>query len=514
MVAALHLMLLLAACLPFRSTPVPTEDIQAVYTSAAITMEARLTQEAGQTALAQVTSTAGPATPKAVPPPKNSPTSPLPTNTELPTPIVVVTQPPAAPTLPPPTAAPQEPCDRAEWIGDVTVPADTLLPAGSTFVKMWRVRNSGSCTWSPTYSLIFMGGNLPPLVTTIFLPGSVSPGQVVDLSATMTAPASSGVYQSTWMLRNPSGQLFGVGQNSSDPLVARIRTFQTTVNSNYVYDLTAYYCAGAWRSGAGQLTCPGIATDPNGSSLSLQAPTIETRQTSEYGLWVRPNQASNGWISGTMPAYLVQSGDYFLTEIGCLQGYPSCDVIFEVNYQIVNGASGQLGRWREIYDGVTTLLELDLSTLVGRSIYLVLSVYNNGQPGDANGIWLQPRIQQSYQRSSPALSWTRHGYFGRNSCDELRVIYTSPNAAFAEAFDCRQGSQSLGQITLTYDQFNQLSAWIQRLENSEGEFYMAAQERPVTINVFLGGLGTRVATNDELMAIANFAAQLYDLIAR
>jgi hypothetical protein len=512
MVAALLFPLLLAACLPFRSNPTPTENFEAVFTAAAVTMEARLTLEAGQAAVAQLTSSAGQVTQKAVPPKKSTPTQPVPTDTAPPTPVVVVTEPPPTPTPLPPTAVPQAPCDRAEWLGDVTVPPDTLLPAGSTFNKIWRVRNSGSCTWSPSYALIFTGGNLPPVVTTVFLPGSIAPGQIVDLSVTMTAPASSGVFQSTWMLRNPSGQLFGIGSNGSDPLIARIRTFQSTISTDYVFDMTAYYCAATWRSGAGQLACPGLAQDPNGSVLSLQSPTIETRQTSEYGLWVRPNQASNGWISGTMPAYLVQSGDYFLAEIGCLQGYPGCDVIFEVDYQIVNGGSGQLGRWREIYDGVTTLLELDLSALIGRSVYLVLSVYNNGQPGDANAIWLQPRIQQSYQRYSHALTWTRHGYYSRNSCDELRVSYTSLNTAVAEAFDCRQGSVSLGQVTLTADQVYQLSTWIQRLENSEGEFYSATQDRPVTTNVFLGGVGQRVATNDELLAIASFAVQLYNLI--
>jgi hypothetical protein len=513
-VAALLFVLFLAACLPFRSTSSPTEGLETVFTAAAVTMEARLTLEAGQTQAVQQTSSASQATQRAAPPPKITPTQPAPTDTAPPPPIVTATESPAAPTPPPATAPTQAPCNQAEWLGDVSVPADTLVPAGSTFTKIWRVGNSGSCSWSPSYALVFTGGNLPPLVTTVYMPDTIQPGQVVDLSVTMTAPATSGVFQNTWMLRDPSGQMFGVGPSGLDPLVARVRTFQLTVGANYVFDLTAYYCAGSWRSGTGQLTCPGLAQDPNGSVLSLQFPTIETRQTNQYGLWVRPNQAANGWISGTMPAYLVQSGDYFLTEIGCLQGYPGCDVIFEVSYQIVNGASGQLGRWREFYDGVTTLIEIDLSTLMGRSIYLVLTVYNNGSPSEANGVWLQPRIQQSYQRFSPALAWTRHGYFSRNSCDELRVSYVSQNIAVAEAFDCRQGSVSLGQITLTADQFNQLSAWVQRLENSEGEFYSATQDRPVTTSVFLGGVGQRVATNEELQAMANFAAQLYDLIVR
>ena len=130
---------------------------------------------------------------------------------------------------------------------------------------------------------------------------------------------------------------------------------------------------------------------------------MEARRTNEFGLWVRPNQQRNGWITGTMPAYTVQSGDYFLAEIGCLQDSLDCDVIFELDYQIVNGASGQLGRWREVYDGVTTLIDADLSNLAGRSIYLVLTVYNNGQVSEANAIWLYPRVQQSLSANGSRL---------------------------------------------------------------------------------------------------------------
>lgn len=511
--AALLFLLLLAACLPFRSTPSPTQNLEAVYTAAAVTMETHLTLVAGQTAVSQLTAMAGQVTHQAVPPKKSTATVAVSTNTAA-APVSVITQPPVISTLVPPTAASQAPCDRAEWLGDVTVPADTLMPSGSVITKVWRVKNAGSCTWTPSYTLVFTGGNLPAVATTTFLPGSVPPGQIVELSVTVTTPASTGIFQSTWMLRNASGQMFGGGPNGADPLIARIRTFQPSIGLNSAFDLAAYYCTGSWRSGAGQLACPGLPQDANGSVVLIESPTIENRQTSGYGLWVRPNQASNGWISGVTPAYLVQSGDYFLAEIGCLQGNSGCDVVFELNYQIVNGASGQLGRWRETYDGVTTLIEIDLSDLSSRSINLVLNVFNNGQQGDANAIWLLPRIQQSYQRSSPALTWTRSGYYSRSSCDEIRVSFTGANTAAARAFDCFQGSWDLGQITLTADQVSQLSYWIQRLENSEGEFYSATQDRPVTTHIFLNGLGQRVATDEDLRNIEKFAVELFNLIVR
>ena len=476
-------------------------------------MRARLTLEAGQTAAAILTSQVDQATQVAVPPKQATATQTALTGTAVVVvPIVVV--PPAAPTLPPPTATPQVPCDLAEFIRDVSVPPETLLPAGSVFTKIWRVRNAGTCIWTPSYSLDFTGGTLVPVVTTTFLSGNVSPGQTIDLSVNLTAPALPGVYQGGWMLRNAAGQFFGVGSTGSNPLIVRIQTFQPAVDTNFIYDLTAYYCSGSWRSGAGLLTCPGSPQDTSGSVLLYDSPSMEARRTNEFGLWVRPNQQRNGWITGTMPAYTVQSGDHFLAEIGCLQDSLDCDVTFELDYQIVNGVSGQLGRWREVYDGVTTLVDADLSNLAGRSIYLVLTVYNNGLVSEANAIWLQPRVQQSYQRTDPALIWSRHGYSSRNSCDELRIFYTTANTAIAQAFDCRQASQSLGRIALTTDEVSRLSSWIQRLDDSEGQIYSATQDRPVTTNVLLRGAGLGVATNGDLRAMDIFAAQIFDFIVR
>jgi Ig-like domain from next to BRCA1 gene len=510
--AVLLFSLLLAACLPSRSAPTPTEDIQAIYTSAAVTMQAKMTLEAGETAAAILTQQVRQAT-RMVVPPKQPTETQLPPTATAPAPTAVIVPPPTSTSLPPTTPPPVS-CDRAELIGDVSVPPNTLLPAGSVFTKVWRVRNIGTCTWTPSYALNFTGGSLVPVVNTTFLSGNVSPGQTVDLSVNLTAPALPGVYQSGWMLRNANGQFFGVGLNGSDPLVVLIQTYQLAIDTNFIFDLTAYYCAGSWRSGAGALACPGSPDDSSGSVLSYDSPSMEGQSTNEIGLWVRPNQQTNGWITGTMPAYTVQSGDFFLSEIGCLQDSLGCDVIFELDYQIVNGVSGQLGRWREVYDGVTTEIDADLSDLAGRSIYLVLSVYNNGQVSDANAIWLQPRVQQSFQRTDPVLTWSRRGYSSRNSCDELRIFYTSANTAVAQAFDCRQGSQLLGRISLTSDEVSRLSSWVQRLEESEGQIYSATQDRPVTSNITLRGTGSGVATNGDLRAMDNFAAQIFGLIGR
>ncbi|RLC66117.1 MAG: hypothetical protein DRH97_07000 [Chloroflexi bacterium] len=132
----------------FQATP----DVFA--TSAAATVAMRLTQAAGDS---QITPSAQPTTP--LPPPQ--PTTATPTETGL----------PLTPTISPTITVTEEPCDRAAYVKDVTIPDGTDLAPGDNFTKTWRLKNTGTCTWTSGYSLVFdhgdsMGGpalsNLPP----------------------------------------------------------------------------------------------------------------------------------------------------------------------------------------------------------------------------------------------------------------------------------------------------------------------------------------------------------------
>jgi hypothetical protein len=51
------------------------------------------------------------------------------------------------PWLPEPNAALRLPGDQAEFLGDLTIPAGTILRRGDYFAKTWRLRNSGVVDW-------------------------------------------------------------------------------------------------------------------------------------------------------------------------------------------------------------------------------------------------------------------------------------------------------------------------------------------------------------------------------
>lgn len=100
--------------------------------------------------------------------------------------------------------------DSAEFVADVTVPDDTVIAAGESFTKTWRLRNSGTSTWTLDYKLVFSHGDdlLSPAQTN--LPIQVPPGETVDIFVELTAPDQPGEYISHWMLMNASGDLFGI----------------------------------------------------------------------------------------------------------------------------------------------------------------------------------------------------------------------------------------------------------------------------------------------------------------
>jgi hypothetical protein len=100
-------------------------------------------------------------------------------------------------------------CDAMAFVSDVTVPDGSDYAAGATFTKTWQVRNSATCTWSTSYSVVFVSGNQMGATSPQALTASVAPGSTLDISVNMTAPSTNGSYTGYWALRNASGENFG-----------------------------------------------------------------------------------------------------------------------------------------------------------------------------------------------------------------------------------------------------------------------------------------------------------------
>jgi len=113
---------------------------------------------------------------------------------------------------------------RATFVADVTIPDNMVAAPGTSFVKTWRIRNDGTCTWGPgqTVDAIEWVGGTTMGATRVPLTTTVRRGQSTDISVTLHAPALAGTYLSEWKFRRTNGILFGLGPSGATPFYVRI----------------------------------------------------------------------------------------------------------------------------------------------------------------------------------------------------------------------------------------------------------------------------------------------------
>jgi hypothetical protein len=181
---------LLALSLGGRQTEDPVADMDVIYTNVAATIAAQQTLQAG-TFVATPTPVAS--LPSPTLPPLLSPTA---QQTPLQLPTIK------------PTVGFVSQCDNAVYVSDVTIPDGTVVTAGQSFTKTWKVTNTGTCAWTATYQLTFvsgdsLGGKATPIGK------AVSPGQSADISVVLTSTSATGTITGRWKLTNDKGQQFG-----------------------------------------------------------------------------------------------------------------------------------------------------------------------------------------------------------------------------------------------------------------------------------------------------------------
>ena len=187
-------LILLSACGNQTSTPDPVSEA-AIYTQAAETVGAKLTLTAALKGTATSTPTLLPSATLSV--------------TETP---LVSSTPEVTNTTVPPT---QGSCDDMAYVSDVTIADGSLISPGSQFIKTWRIKNTGQCTWSTAYHLVYGWASdnwtaiktFPPAA--VYLTQSVAPGEEVEVSMTLTAPTGSNTYSASFRLQNANGYNFG-----------------------------------------------------------------------------------------------------------------------------------------------------------------------------------------------------------------------------------------------------------------------------------------------------------------
>jgi len=99
----------------------------------------------------------------------------------------------------------------ARFVKHVTVEDNYEFLPGTPFTKTWRFRNDGSLAWPEAFVLLYVGKQIDKMgaPNCISVGRAVLPGEEVDISVPMVAPAEPGSYFSYWRLASAEGRKFG-----------------------------------------------------------------------------------------------------------------------------------------------------------------------------------------------------------------------------------------------------------------------------------------------------------------
>ena len=333
-------------------------------------------------------------------PTSNLTQSPSPT-ISTPNPTTVLTSTPSATqSTPPAHSKTPPPCNLVKFVKDVTVPDNTKMDPGQSFTKTWRLRNAGSCTWTPAYALIFEGENILNAPASVQLTtGNVPPGNEIDVSVDLTAPLISGTYQQNFKLIDDKGEHFGLG-NGKKPFWVKIKV---VVPSGIILDFLSSANDANWKSGTGnQLDIDLTFNDnddgnPDGVAKIKDNQILENKTTSGKILLMFPKHESDGVIAGFYPGHLIQPGDHFKARIGFIANADGTCHTGSVKFQFGYEKDGKIYVLKEISkrcDGKLVPIDVDLSKRKGQTVQFFLAVKADGDYADDWAIWSSPRIER------------------------------------------------------------------------------------------------------------------------
>jgi hypothetical protein len=97
------------------------------------------------------------------------------------------------------------------------------MKPGQFFWKTWTLQNTGTCTWNPSYSLVFWSGDLMGGLTSYPLDDNIAPNEQKEISIYLKAPDTEGTFTGYWQLQSPWNANFGVGP-SNEPFYVQVVT--------------------------------------------------------------------------------------------------------------------------------------------------------------------------------------------------------------------------------------------------------------------------------------------------
>ncbi|MEB2333755.1 MAG: NBR1-Ig-like domain-containing protein [Anaerolineaceae bacterium] len=362
-----------------------------------------------------------------------------------------------APAAARPSSALAATCYQAQFVADVTVPDKTNFQPNAAFKKTWRLKNIGSCAWN-NVTMVFDSGAQMGSVAAVSVTNGIAPGQAVDVSVDLTAPNAPGHYIGYWKFKNDKGTPFGIGANADKNWWVEINVVGTPT-TNVAYDFVAKAGDAKWSNLAGALKFPGADGDVKGFALSGSKFVYEDNTTPQSSILVVPQNIANGYIQAEYPAFAVQKGDVFQTELGCEVSAKSCYVQFRLAYKIKDSDSPiTIFQFNERWEGLrkpANVRPVNLDFLAGKNVKFILFMSAYGSPAGDRAMWGNPVITRQGSVPPPTATETPSTAVPTNtpapitptippsSCDKVQFIADvtvpdgstyAPGAAFTKTW--------------------------------------------------------------------------------
>ncbi|CEQ41481.1 SPOSA6832_03221 [Sporobolomyces salmonicolor] len=140
----------------------------------------------------------------------------------------------------------------------ITLHDGSVVPAGSEFCKVWKVRNTGTIAWPASTRLVHVGGFTSTSKVSSFAVAAAQPGEQVEIQCECKAPEEDGRYMDFWRLSSDEG-LFG---------------------DRLWVDITVESDADALRNSGSSLSSSVVAPSLNAAGKSASLPASEPAVTS------------------------------------------------------------------------------------------------------------------------------------------------------------------------------------------------------------------------------------------
>ena len=166
------------------------------------------------------------------------------------------------------TSAPPHPTNlpdctnSASFVTDVTTPDNSEVAGDSSFVKIWRVSNTGTCIWAEDYTVTYYSGERMSSPASVNLPLTY-PGQTADISMELKAPNTVGVHKSYFVIKNGAGLIMKVNSDSRLWVIIDVKTAAAvTATSPSSAGATATTASGTSGNGFATVNCSYVVDPP------------------------------------------------------------------------------------------------------------------------------------------------------------------------------------------------------------------------------------------------------------